>query len=452
MSNRHFVHTTGAYSSGPPGGVTGAPGETTCVACHFSDEGSGQFTITAPPNYTPGQTYQIVVRHISSDPSRKRWGFEITSLAGTAMAGTLSSTTGTTQTFDGGNGRFYTEHSGDGTFPGQLGGAVWTFNWTAPSTNVGAVTFYSAGNQANSDGNTSGDRIITTTTTVQPAPPVVSRPPVFDFDGDDKTDISIFRPGPGEWWYLKSSDGGNYAAQFGNSTDKLVPGDYTGDDKTDIAVFRPSTGEWFILRSEDGSYYSYPFGTTGDLPAVGDFDGDGKSDSAVFRPSDTNWYIRRSSDNGFTIQQFGASGDVPAVADYDGDGKSDIAIWRASAGQWWIQKSSNSSVVAFQFGSSTDKPIQGDYTGDGKADVAIWRPKTGEWFILRSEDFSYYSFPFGTSGDVPAPGDFDGDGKFDATVFRPSESTWYVQRSTAGTLIQGFGISGDKPVPNAFVP
>lgn len=274
---------------------------------------------------------------------------------------------------------------------------------------------------------------------------------VCDFDGDEKTDISIFRPSVGEWWYLKSSDGGNAAFQFGNSSDRIVPADYTGDGKTDVAIFRPSNGNWYILRSEDFSYYSYPFGIMGDLPAVGDFDADGKADSAVFRPSDTNWYIRRSSDGGFTIQQFGTSGDMPVAADYDNDGKTDIAIYRPSLGQWWINRST-AGVIAFTFGNTADKPVQGDYTGDGKADVAIWRPSTGEWFILRSEDYSYYSFPFGTKGDVPAPGDYDGDGRFDATVFRPAGATWYVQRSTAGTLIQGFGISGDKPVPNAFVP
>lgn len=272
----------------------------------------------------------------------------------------------------------------------------------------------------------------------------------FDFDGDRKTDISIFRPSVGEWWYLRSSDGETRAAQFGSSTDKLTPVDFTGDGKTDIAVFRPSTGEWFILRSEDSSYYSFPFGTSGDIPAPANFDGDGKADAAVFRPSNSTWYISKSS-GGTIIQQFGQTGDVPVVADYDGDGKADITIWRASVGQWWIQRST-AGIIAFQFGNSADKPVPGDYTGDSKSDVALFRPSTGEWFVLRSEDASYYSVPFGTTGDVPVAGDYDGDGKFDAAVFRPSGSIWYVQRSTAGTLIQSFGQTGDHPVPNAFVP
>jgi uncharacterized delta-60 repeat protein len=273
----------------------------------------------------------------------------------------------------------------------------------------------------------------------------------FDFDGDNKTDLSIFRPSVGEWWYLKSSNGGNAAAQFGAGTDAITPGDFTGDGKTDIAFWRPSTGFWFVLRSEDFSFYSFPFGTTGDIPAPGDFDGDGKTDATVFRPSTATWFISRSSDGGATIQQFGQNGDVPVTADYDGDGKSDIAIYRVALGEWWIQRSA-AGTIAFQFGNSSDKPVQGEYTGDGKSDVGIWRPSTGEWFILRSEDQSYYSFPFGTNGDSPAPGDYDGDGKFDAAVFRPSNSTWYIQRTTAGILIQTFGIAGDRAVPNAFVP
>jgi uncharacterized delta-60 repeat protein len=282
----------------------------------------------------------------------------------------------------------------------------------------------------------------------------IGRRSPFDFDGDGKTDISIFRPSAGEWWVNRSSNSTGFALQFGASTDKIVPADYTGDGKTDVAFWRPSNGFWFILRSEDSSFYSFPFGASGDVPVPADYDGDGKADAAVFRESSLTWYISKSS-GGTDILTFGAAGDKPVVADYDGDGKADIAIFRPNGpngAEWWVRRSSNASVFALQFGNSADKAVPGDYTGDGKADVAFWRPSNGFWFILRSEDSSFYSFPFGASGDVPTPGDYDGDGKTDAAVFRPSNTTWYVQRTTAGVLIQQFGNSGDLPTPSAFVP
>ena len=273
----------------------------------------------------------------------------------------------------------------------------------------------------------------------------------FDFDGDGKTDVGIFRQSVGEWWISRSSNQSVLAAQFGAMTDTITPAYHTGDGKSDISVWRPSTGEWFVLRSEDFSFYAFPFGTSGDIPVPADYDNDDKGDAAVFRPSTATWYIRRSTDGGTTIQQFGAPTDLPVVSDYDGDGRADIGIFRPGPGEWWINRSTG-GLLALQFGNTSDKPVQGDYTGDGKSDVALWRPSTGEWFVLRSEDFSFYAFPFGTTGDVPAPGDYDGDGKHDATVFRSSSATWYSSLSTSGTLIQQFGSTGDRPIPNAFVP
>ena len=280
----------------------------------------------------------------------------------------------------------------------------------------------------------------------------------FDFDGDGKTDLSIYRPGGpngAEWWWLKSS-GGSAALQFGESTDKPVAGDYTGDGKTDATFWRPSSGFWDVLRSEDFTYYGVPFGIATDIPAPADYDGDGRTDYAVFRPSNATWFISNSG-GGTTIVSFGLPGDQPVNADYDGDGKSDIAIYRPNGtngtglAEWWGIRSSNNQVFALQFGIPGDKAVAADYTGDGKTDVAVFRPSSGVWSILRSEDLSYYAFPFGANGDLPVPGDYDGDGKMDPAVFRPSNSTWYANRSTAGILIQQFGISGDQPVPNAYV-
>ena len=269
----------------------------------------------------------------------------------------------------------------------------------------------------------------------------------FDLDGDSRTDISVFRPSAGQWWYLRSFDDDNRAFVFGNATDVPTPGDFTGDGKSDIAFWRESTGEWFVLQSEDSGFYSFPFGTSGDLPAVGDYDGDGKADPAVFRPSIGTFFILRSSDGQVQFVPFGVSGDKPIIADYDHDGKSDVAVHRPTLSEWWILKSSNQMVRAFQFGSPGDIPVPQDYSGDGSDDAALFRPTTGEWFVFTSESDSFFGFPFGTAGDIPVAGDYDRDGVADAAVFRPGENTWYLRRSNDGFRAVQFGVAGDLPLP-----
>ncbi|MFN6962484.1 MAG: FG-GAP-like repeat-containing protein [Pyrinomonadaceae bacterium] len=276
----------------------------------------------------------------------------------------------------------------------------------------------------------------------------------FDFDGDAKTDVGIFRPAPAEWWILRSGTSSVYAAQFGAAGDEASPADFTGDGKTDVAFFRPSTGQWFVLRSENSTFFAFPFGASGDVAVPSDYDGDGKSDAAVFRPSTSTWYVLRSSDQQVSTNAFGIAGDRPVPADYDGDGRTDIAIYRPSGGsgngEWWILRST-AGLFATAFGAATDKAVPGDYTGDGKADIAFFRPGTGEWFILRSENQSYFAFTYGTAGDAAVPGDYDGDGKFDAAVYRPSNQTWFINRSTQGSTAVTFGATGDQPIPNVFV-
>jgi glucose/arabinose dehydrogenase len=164
-----------ARSTGPDPGFTGAPGEFKCDECHvFDGAPSGTINVGAPQSYVPGQTYAITVNEANASPTRQRWGFQLTAVddngnrAGTLRAGA----DGRTQVIAGllGNpARQYVEHTQAGTSVGQTNGASWTFNWTAPAADVGPVTFYTAGNQANNDGNTSGDSINFTFVVVQPS-------------------------------------------------------------------------------------------------------------------------------------------------------------------------------------------------------------------------------------------------------------------------------------------
>lgn len=268
--------------------------------------------------------------------------------------------------------------------------------------------------------------------------------PAFDFDGDGKSDVSIFRPNSSaEWYWLNSSTNQSSGLQFGNGSDKVVPADFDGDGRTDVAVFR--NGDWYRLNSSNNQFVAAHFGQSGDVPVPSDFDGDSKADLAVYRQG--SWYVLNSSDNSFRAEQFGISTDKPITgADFDGDGKADLTVYRD--GTWYGQRSREGFFGA-QFGVASDKPVAADYDADGKTDLAVYRPADGTWYLLRSYA-GFTAAQFGISTDKPVPADYDGDGKTDPAVYR--DGIWYLLQSTAGFAAKQFGTNNDRPLPNAFVP
>ncbi len=226
-----------------------------------------------------------------------------------------------------------------------------TINSGASGSGNGTVIFTVAANSFTA--RTGTITVAGQTFTVNQAASLTFRKTLFDFDGDGKADISVYRPTTGIWYFLNSTTGFS-ATQFGINTDKIVPADYDGDGKTDIAVYRPAAGIWYFLNSTTG-FSATQFGISTDIPIAADYDGDGKADIAVYRPATGTWYFLNST-TGFSATQFGISTDKPVAADYDGDGKADIAVYRPATGIWYFLNSTT-GFSAVQFGISTDIPV-----------------------------------------------------------------------------------------------
>jgi autotransporter-associated beta strand protein len=277
----------------------------------------------------------------------------------------------------------------------------------------------------------------------------------FDFDGDGRSEISTFRPADGTWNAILTGSGANFSTSWGLGSDRLAPADFDGDNKTDLAVYRD--GVWWILNSFSGAVTTVRFGLSGDVPVPNDFDGDGRADIAVWRPSDGVWYQLRSLGNQFAAGAFGQNGDKPLLGDFDGDGLGDLAVYRPSEGVWHLLMSATNSYVAFPFGIAADKPCAADYDGDGKTDPCVFRGTADgsqpDFYILRSSDSAAVFVSWGLPDDVPMLGDHDGDGKTDIGIFRAASHDWYWLRSSNATVgIASFGQTGDLSIPSAFVP
>lgn len=126
-----------SYPAGAPAGYTGSPGDgNNCTGCHLGSASisAGIITSNVPVNgYTGGNTYTITV----TLPGTGVKGFEVSpqdaagSLMGTLIAGTGSKLVG--------SGKYITHNAASSSDP-----ATWVFQWTAPVSGSGDVTFYGA--------------------------------------------------------------------------------------------------------------------------------------------------------------------------------------------------------------------------------------------------------------------------------------------------------------------
>lgn len=174
-------------SDGGPPYNTNAPLDKTCSGpegtnpCHSggipdnSGLGTPNIIFSGGTVYVPGQTYTITptITH----PSRNRFGFQVVSLDDNTnmFTGALSllDTAKTRQqqpTWGAGQDRIYVMHRLAGTYPTTPNLGNWSYQWTAPATNVGNISFYACFLAANNNNtNDAGDETYWKKITISPS-------------------------------------------------------------------------------------------------------------------------------------------------------------------------------------------------------------------------------------------------------------------------------------------
>ncbi len=156
------------------GGHTGAPGETSCTGCHGGIDNTGAATLTfniggGITQYIPGQVYSCTVG--ISQSGVDKMGFSCLALKdiNNTTIGTFTLTDPSrTRTYVDGI-RNYVSHKPCAADAATVGINQWSFDWQAPSTNVGNITLYLGALATNHNHATSGDSPYTRSVTLTPS-------------------------------------------------------------------------------------------------------------------------------------------------------------------------------------------------------------------------------------------------------------------------------------------
>lgn len=152
-----------SFSSNPPNGSTGAPGDGVCNNCHFGGTQTGTLQIQGITDnpIIPNKTYNVSIVVTLITGSSTRAGFQFVALDGNNFGASSTgsfSNGGTNVGFSTSGSRTYAEHiGGENTYVGST--VTYTFDWTAPSSSTDNISFYATANIANGSG-TGGDLIV----------------------------------------------------------------------------------------------------------------------------------------------------------------------------------------------------------------------------------------------------------------------------------------------------
>ena len=150
-------------SGGREQGLSGSPGDSsaTCAQCHSGGSFGASVAITTnipASGYDVNTEYEVTVTASSSAPKH---GFQITAekVSDDSKVGSfIADANAKTKIFNSGNSLTHTIAST------TLNEKTWTFKWRSPATAQSQVKFYAASVAADGTGGTTGDQVVTTST------------------------------------------------------------------------------------------------------------------------------------------------------------------------------------------------------------------------------------------------------------------------------------------------
>ncbi|PKA19088.1 hypothetical protein CH377_14790 [Leptospira haakeii] len=144
---------------------------------------------------------------------------------------------------------------------------------------------------------------------------------VGDYNGDGRTDISLYDSRSGKWIVGENHRNDDKSdpiyfklqwklyRQFSVAEDALFSndrfsGDFTGDGFSDFLLFNRNTGEWTLGETGNGTINFRIWSTTPQFKQItrwlqGDFNGDGRTDIGFFSASDGKFWIGEATNTGF---------------------------------------------------------------------------------------------------------------------------------------------------------
>ena len=146
-------------SSGPPDAQHGEAQN--CTSCHDTsavNSGDGSISILGLPSfYNLGETYNLTALVLGTQ--ERGYGFQLIAKKSSSSSGVLAAVS---------SGMAISNEYAEHTTPSSSG--IWNFQWTAPATNDGNITFYASGLATGGGTGIAGDQVYTFNQTLLPPP------------------------------------------------------------------------------------------------------------------------------------------------------------------------------------------------------------------------------------------------------------------------------------------